>query len=479
MPPILLFFALACRQAPPSEKGGSDSSSTTDPAAKPVTLVINERVPTVVTVSWAPEAASTVWVEYQLDGGPLLSTPKVAPGEGGASLTLLGLKAGRTYAVQARSQSADGSIQDAEPASVTLPPPPSALSRFLISEYDTARAAPGGFILTTLMQQNAGYVVIIDRDGDYVWYAAVEDGLISPGAKLNPRNRSILFSQYDIMQRSDYGGVRRISLDGSESTLTRTPLGHHDFTQLPDGTVAWLAMDLRDVVIDGEDLYVGSDTIMEAPEGAGDDAVPATIFSFFDDYPVAPWIQCSHFWGEVFETGAYDWTHSNSIMYDSSRDSYWVMTKNLNGLHEIDRATGTQLRQIGGLYSDYTVENRDDGWIHGHMSHRWEGGFMVFDNGYHRDPDHSRVVEYAIDEDSQTLSATFVYPDPDGRFIPLLGDAQKLESSYMTSWSAAGMLIELAPDGTPIWRAESEVGSALGRSTYIADLYDLSALGDF
>jgi hypothetical protein len=41
------------------------------------------------------------------------------------------------------------------------------------------------------------------------------------------------------------------------------------------------------------------------------------------------------------------------------------------------------------------------------------------------------------------------------------------------------MLIELAPDGTPIWRAESEVGSALGRSTYIADLYDLSAFGDF
>lgn len=475
---LLTLLVLGCRQAPPAEKSGDDTAIEESPGALAITLSVSERVPTVASATWSTTDAQVAWVEYQLEGGPLLSTPPTAAGTA-HDIVLLGLKAGRSYTVEACSEDASGRVTRSAPTTLTLPPPPAALARFQISQHDSARAAPGGFVLTTLMQQNAGYVVIIDRDGDYVWYYAVEDALISPGAKLNPRNQSILYSQYDIMQRSDVGGVRRVSLDGRETVLTRTPLGHHDFTQLPDGTIAWLGMDLRDVVIDGEDLYVGGDTILEAPEGSGDDAVPTTVFAFYDDYVAEPWIQCSHFWGEVFETGAYDWTHANSLMYDSAADSYWMMSKNLNSLHEISRQTGAQVRQIGGLYSDYAVAHRDDAWIHGHMAHRWEGGFMVFDNGYHRDPDHSRVVEYAIDEGTQTYAATFSYDDPDGRFIPLLGDAQKLDTSYMTSWSAAGMLIELAPNGDTVWRAETEVGTALGRATYIADLYDLSTLGDF
>ena len=54
---------------------------------------------------------------------------------------------------------------------------------------------------------------------------------------------------------------------------------------------------------------------------------------------------------------------------------------------------------------------------HAHMSHRWNDGILVFDNGYHTSPAQSRVVEYAIDEELGTYEQVWEYPDPSGRFV--------------------------------------------------------------
>jgi len=106
------------------------------------------------------------------------------------------------------------------------------------------------------------------------------------------------------------------------------------------------------------------------------------------------------------------------------------------------------------------------------MSHFWGDGFLVFDNGYHHEPAHSRVVEYAFDADAGIVEQVWEYWDPMGRFIPLLGDARRLPNgNTLTSWTQAGMLVELTPEGDEVWRIEADVGTMMGRVSYLEELY--------
>lgn len=108
------------------------------------------------------------------------------------------------------------------------------------------------------------------------------------------------------------------------------------------------------------------------------------------------------------------------------------------------------------------------------MSQLWDGGMVVFDNGYHHEPVRSRVVAYRWDEGARTVSPTFQYTDPQGRFIQLLGDGRLLENgNVLASWTAAGLLTEVTPDDAVVWRLESDLGTAIGRVTMLRDLYTL------
>lgn len=440
---------------------------------------VSEAIPTVVTVTWTSPEAGGAFVEYGLDGALDQATPTYGSDATEHAVTLLGLKADRTYSFRAVTVDAEGQRQVSDEGSFTLEPPPRELTRFEISEYDTAAAEPGGFVLTSLMQIDNSWAVIIDRDGDYVWWWQADDGLMIPTATFNRHNHSVTYSQNDRLQVSDLGGLMRVSLDGSEQVLTRAFQGHHDFVQLPDGTMAWLSLDLRTMDMTGKgELYVGSDAILELPEGSDDNDEPTTVFSFFDDY-YEPYVACEHFWGEVYDTGAYDYTHANSLMYDADADAYLVMTKNLDSLTWIDRASGAVLRQAGGLHGELAFESNAARWSHGHMSHAWDGGFAVFDNGYHKEPQVSSVSAYEYDFEAGTIERTFHYVDPDGGFNPLLGDIQRLPDTWMVSWAEFGTLTELDADGEVVWRAETELGTGLGRATWVNDLYDLTDLRTF
>ena len=129
--------------------------------------------------------------------------------------------------------------------------------------------------------------------------------------------------------------------------------------------------------MEGEERLIAGDRILQAPEGAGEDeAVEA--FSYFDAHE--PEVTCEHFFAEAYNTGALDWVHANSLMTDASEDAWFVMSKNMDALHKVDRATGEVLWQMGGADSDFTFEGQG-GWSHAHMSQIWDGGMMVFDNG--------------------------------------------------------------------------------------------------
>lgn len=109
------------------------------------------------------------------------------------------------------------------------------------------------------------------------------------------------------------------------------------------------------------------------------------------------------------------------------------------------------------------------------MSHLWDGGMVVFDNGYHHDQSVSRVVAYSWDEGDNSLAVDWQFTDPESRFIQLLGDGRWLDNgNYLTAWTSAGIIAEVTPKGEIVWQVELEVGTGVGRVTMLDNLYDLT-----
>lgn len=441
------------------------------------TVTVSDVIPTVATVRWHTATPSVGTVEFGLPGETAMVTPTETEYTTEHELVLFGMKAGETYEIRASAVAENGTRFEMGETSVTLEPPPSGLPRITISEYDPAATAPGGYVLTSLIQPTGSWIVIIDRDGDYVWYWQVEDGLSSGGARFDARTHSLYFMQVDILGLTDAGEVTRIALDGSEIVQTRALLGHHDAVLHADGTVGFPSFDFRGAKVGEQDLQVVSDMVLEAAEGSDDSVLPEKKFAILDK--IMAYAYCEHFWEEMFSTGAYDFSHVNSLMYDEARDQYMLLARNLDAILLVDRASGEIVERVGGDDPTITTEDPADLWSHPHMSHAWEGGFMVFDNGFHYEPRQSRIAEYALDQDAGTLELVWEFTDEETFFNPVFGDAQKLGDTYLGSWTEYGRLQEITSDGTVVWRAETDIGTAIGRSIWTDDLYDLSDVWTF
>ncbi len=438
-------------------------------------MSISEVIPTVVTVSWTTSSPSRGAVQVSGDGD--FETPAATELSTDHSVVVYGLKAGGTYDLRAVSTSEDGEVITSEPETVEIELPPADMPSLTISDYDEEKAAEGGFVLTSLVQPDRSWVVILDRDGDFVWYWAVDDGLSAPGARFDARTNSVYFMQVDILGLEDVATVERISLDGTEHVSTRTFMGHHDAWLHEDGTLGWLSFDFRTAPVDGSTHDVVGDAIMEIPEGSDDSVTPEVVYAILDK--TSPYARCEHFYDELFQTGAYDFSHFNSLVYDANNDHYRALSLYLDSFYTVERASGEVILEVGGDSADVETEDPEDMWSHAHLSHVWDGGFMVFDNGYHHDPKLSRVAEYALDEESGTLELVWEWGEPGNLFNPIFGDAQKLEDTYMTTWTVFGLMAEVDKEGTVVWRAETSTGTAVGRMIWTDDLYDLTDVWSF
>jgi len=451
LPGMLLLLTLACRPFAEGDLIGLEVSQD-----GPVTWV-----------AWESPEAGPSWVEYGL-GGLALSTPQ---DEGGTQhrVALLGLIPSETYSFQAHTQGSDG-LLSSHPDEVDTPHLPWGLLPWIASGNDYESE---GWFLTSVLQEGSSWAVIMNRDGEIVWYREAHGGASIPTNSISRDGSAIYYTVNDREQVDDVSESVRVRLDLTEIIVTRTPLGHHGFAELPDGRHGWLALEIRDVEVEGgEMLTLIGDRILEADEGNQDTGNSETVFSFFDDY-AQPFRTCDHFDENGYNLAAQDWTHTNSMLYSSQDDAYYLGSKNLDAVVKVDRASGEVLWQVGGRDSDVAFDEADL-WSHGHLSQVWDGGMVIFDNGAHHDPQISSIREYAWDLEAGTMELVFDYPDPRGRYVKLLGDARKLPSgNYLGAWTSAGLITEVDPNGELLWQLESPLGSAVARITYLEDLYDL------
>lgn len=444
---VLLLAACGKDPDPPDTNPGTDTD-TDVPAAEAPTCAADLLVPAVLHCTWTSAAAGAGHLEVALDG-EVVRTSEPGPSGTTHEARVDGLKAGRTYTVNAYA----GDVA-LEPVDHTVSTPPWAPST-------TVTGTPSHpFVLTSLITlvDGSSRPVILDADGDLVWWTATDPGVLITTTRLSRDGRSVLFATYDIKWSEDIGTIHRVALDGTSVSETRALLAHHDFQEHDDGTFSWIGYEYRDFGA----VPWASDVIRRGPEGASTESGSTITWSWFDGYGQNPWLVEDA--DNVALGNAQEWTHSNSLMVVDGFDGFFMMSKFLDTVLKID-ASGTLVWEMGGKYSDFTNEDGSpvfrsiddlDLWSHAHMSHFWEDGLLVFDNGKNNGPTAaglSRVVEYGFDEAAKTVWEAWVYEEPTGKHTNLMGDARKLDNgNVLIGWSDIGYINEVDTAGNELWR---------------------------
>jgi len=442
------------------------AAGTDDPVNAPldVRVVISDLVPTVVTVSWTLDVEETggAFIQYQTDGGPL-DFATVVSDDGLYSRTLVGLAPSSEYTLRAVVDTDVGRFESGDVAFTTGDLPITLPGAGY--DYEGTSEGQGNYLVTTV---NSGDVaaVILDGEGEIVWWYT-ESEAYSPRALLShDRSSVIVLLGSDILAAaaSDLMRLVRVNLDGTVEESLEVPNMHHDFVELPDGTLAYIAWDSR--MVEGIEVPVLGDRIVEmAPDGTE----IGEVWSAWDHLEFDP-----EKWVNLIEPspGKLEWTHANAIDYYPELDAYGLSLYHLGVVLLIDRTSGETVWQIGRSDSDFTLSSSVDfGEVGPQHQFDLEGdSLLVFNNG-HQDDYETHVVEYQLAFDTATAHTERTFSTSPPLYCPLWGDASHLpDGNWLVTWSTAGLIEEVSPEGDVVSRYSLPLGQFFGYTTYVEDL---------
>jgi len=417
---------------------------------------LSEAIPTVgeVTFEASCEGVEQAYVEIEAADGSSSVVPAEEGAEDSWSARLLGLTASTEYTVVA-AVVVDGGTLSSERRALTTGGVPVELPDLAVEAIDPASTS-GGLLVTTVVSVPSA-AVVFDHEGRYVWWTIEEDeSWVIRRVRLSRDGEWIIYLVQKLgmgLQSDLLGRIRWVRLDGSEILETDLLGTHHDFVELPDGTIGVIQAE-REVV--GTTLIIGDRIVEIEPDG---DVVE--VWSLFDEVEL----------DEENAASIPDFnTHANALDYDEETGHYYISVRNLNTLYKIDRAAGEVVWRFGGVYSDFELLQGTP--IQGeHQFDVLPGGLLVFDN--REDPvEGSRVVEFALDEGEGTAEQTWEYFTEPRVYCYVLGDVtRRVDGNTFVTWSTAGQFEELDPAGELVWSANLELGAGLGYTSHLETLY--------
>ncbi len=437
---------------------GAASGCTSGDDGVQVEAWVSERIPTVISVHGMAEVDGAEGGTITVTSGDEERRYPVQLGpENGFDQLLLGLKPDTEYRGEVTVETPDGPVAS-EPFTLATGPVPASLPHLDHTVHDASRM-PAGYVVTSVLAFPSA-VVILDDEGDYVWWYQLgnEDAPVTRG-QLSRDGEWMLFlvSELVLEDGAGEGGDQplvRVRLDGSDRREDGIPGAHHDFVELPDGSIGAIAHDLREV----DDEGVRGDRIVElAPDGT-----LTEVWSIWDHVAYDP--------TQVLEPGT-GWTHANALDYDEAEDAYYLSVRNFGCIYKIDRASGDILWTLGSPDSDFRLP---DGGTHffalQHQFDVLDEGILVMDNGTDTAAG-SRAVEVTLDLSLAAAEPVWTYAADPPLYTFALGDVQRLAGGEtMVTWSTAGQIDLVDPAGAPIARWNASVGGGIGYSTWTEHL---------
>jgi len=146
-----------------------------------------------------------------------------------------------------------------------------------------------------------------------------------------------------------------------------------------------------------------------------------------------------------------DYIHPNSIVQDTD-GNFLLTSRNLSEITKIDRVTGEIIWRMGGKRNEFEFVNDPLRFSALHSAIRLpNGNIALLDNGYGHEPQFSRGVEYAIDEEGKTASLVREYRSSPDVFSTVMGNVTTLPGNHLVvGWgmnSSWALLDEYDDDG--------------------------------
>ncbi|MES1188011.1 MAG: aryl-sulfate sulfotransferase [Myxococcales bacterium] len=417
-----------------------------------VVAELSERIPTVVNVRWTTDVATAGYVEF----GPTRElgsrTPLEAADTREHAATLLGSPADSP--VFYRVVSSDGSSSaSSDVASITTGSLP-------VGVPVLSQTGDGfdGFVVVPLLGRLKA-ISIIDAKGRIVWYYKDDSELDFYRARLSRDGKSVLYNAGRISgEPVEESALVRVALDGSKTESIPVPFLAHDFVEHPDGTLAAIAFEDRDM--DG--TRVRGNKLVEIDEDGNQETV-WTSWDCFD--PTADP-------GDDPEQG---WTFANALDYDPTEDVYYVGMRNFSSIAKVNRHPEKDAPAcewvLGSYGSTFSFAPGSARFLHEHQFDVHGNRVVVMDNDG-APGDVSRLLEYELDPATMVATEVWSYVAEPSVYTFVLGEPIRLaDGGTFVNWSTAGQMERLDAQGTPIWKLNSSAGVAFGFQTLAASLY--------
>jgi hypothetical protein len=450
----MLLMLLACTGSNPL--GGSIISDDT--------AALAENVSTVIEVSFTLSESAEVSVSYTLSEGETLNSPSRALDAGNHMMRILGITGATEVSWAVVAVDSSGGTNNGDGGEIRTGNLPSSVPTFNISEHVPENTDEPWMVGAALSTDANDVQFIINRDGDVVWYHETTGDLVSPWAEPAVDGQGgVLVNSFQEDFCTDVGQVIRYNMSGQEVEATVTPEGHHVFVQHEDGTIAYIARDIRDHE-DYPKPVCGDKVVEIAPDGTSRE-----LFTAWDHFEVVS----NGGMQQDFYCDCLDWTHGNMLAWNASTSSYLLSFANTNTIIEFDRESGAALRQFGDEPGSYEFSPPIAAFARQHGGYYTDEGTLILTQT-NQTIKETTAVEYLIDDDALLLTQDWVYGIGEGYYALALGEPHRLENqNTLVNFGSEGLMQEVTSVGTVVWEAGLDVGSFLGRTTLINDIYDL------
>ena len=402
------------------------------------------------------------------------------PSEG---LPVYGMRPGIKHEIQVHIKHKDEQLTYSESLSYTppeLPDGPASFPKIMVKHKKPEKMSNGVTLFNPRRRtpkssefgQNFGMLVMVDHNGEIVWYYQT-NSRISDYNFLDNGHISYLTQDYRLVEIDMLGNVHRTWYAANrpyEDSITAIPVEaktfHHDAYPMPKGNYLILTSDYKSIPnyytsernenAPRKTQKVMGDIIREfTPEGKV--VWEWNTFNHLDPMRIG-YETFSQYWYRRGFPGVVDWSHANSLFYDSTDNSVIVNFRYQSALMKIDRGS-QNIKWIFGEPSGYadslkdkliTLKKGDWFWHQHGPTLTPRGTILLFDNGnYQARPFKetvppaqtlSKAAEYKIDEETLTASEVWSSELPDEQNIisTAMGDVDWLEdkNNVLVSYGA-------------------------------------------
>ncbi len=293
------------------------------------------------------------------------------------------------------------------------------------------------------------YLLILDNQGQIVYYKSVQDDISTYDFKLQPNGMLSYYSQADstfYLMDSHYQVVDSFQAgNGYEADL-------HDFQLLPNGNALLLVADSQ--TVDMSQYVAGGKT---------NATVIGTVIQELDPDKnvIFEWRSWDHIpftdSGTALTGDTVDYDHGNALSVDTD-GNILLSSRNLSEITKINLQTGEIMWRLGGKANQFTFAN-DVPFGHQHdVTVIGDGEITVFDNLDH--PGASRGVEYKLDVNQKTATKVWEFSHDPPVFATYMGDTQRLPNgNTLMDWGAPSTdtgfsyanITEVTPDNQTVF----------------------------